>query len=234
MRRSALLCVAALAACTQPVQRVEEQSTAPLPEASYAVAARAGAAVFRILPKESLVLVRVGRSGPMQRLGHEHAVASEDVQGLVQLSDDPAASRADIVMPLRNLLVDQPEHRAKLGLDDGPSAEDIAGTYSNMLKVLEPALYPWAMVHARIADEASGASVLGISVTLHATSHEYLVPVEFSVTEDRLAVRGQLTLRHSDFNLTPFAAAGGLLRVADALDIRFELAGRLQAGPVQP
>ena len=32
-----------------------------------------------------------------------------------------------------------------------------------------------------------------------------------------------MAVQHGDFGLTPFSAAGGLLRVADQLDIEFEL-----------
>ena len=86
----------AIAGCVRPVDMVEESSRAPLPEASYTTAARNGAAVFRVLPAESLILVHVGRAGRMQRLGHEHAVASEDLQGFVEVSDDPGGARADL------------------------------------------------------------------------------------------------------------------------------------------
>jgi len=216
-----------LAGCTQPVAIREETSPPPLPEASYAAAARSGAAVYRLLPQESLILVHVGRAGAMQRLGHEHAVASEDVRGFVEWHADASAARADIAFAVRDLIVDKPQYRERLELDTTPSADDVAGTYANMLRVLEPDTYPWVTAQARIAETGAGKPTLAVSVTLHGTTFEYLVPVDLAVDERRIAVTGHATIRHSDFGLSPFSAAGGLLRVADELDIDFHLVGRV-------
>jgi hypothetical protein len=229
VRRFNLVVLFMLSACTQPVPIEDETATPPLPEASYAEAARAGASVYRILPQESLLLVRVGRSGPMQRFGHEHAVASEDVLGLVEINSDPSASRAHIVLPIRNLVVDKPEYRERLGLDTGPSTDDVAKTYTNMLKVFEPQLYPWVLAEARITTTQNGRSTLAASITLHGSTFKYLLPVELEVDAEQLVVSGQATIRHSDFGVTPFAAAGGLVRVADELEVQFRLVGRAKA-----
>ena len=194
-------------------------------------AERAGSAVYRILPAESLLLVHVGRGGAMQRLGHEHAVASEDLQGLVAIGAEPATSRADIVFPIRNLVVDRHEYRQRLALDTEPSADDIAGTYTNMLKVLEPELYPWATMQAQIVSMDGNQATLSVSVTLHGSAFEYLLPVELYIDRERVEVSGSTTIRHSDFAIAPFTAAGGLLRVADELGIEFHLVGiAMQAG----
>ena len=228
MRRLLFLLLLALTACTQPVAVVDETSRPPLPEASYAEAAIAGSAVYRILPQESLILVRVGRAGRMQRLGHEHAVASEDVHGLIEINDDMSASRAHLAFPIRNLLVDKPEYRGRLQLDTDPSAADIAKTYTNMLKTFEPQLYPWVEALARVAAEEGEQTTLAVSVTLHGEAFEYLVPVELEIGADRIVASGRATIKHSDFGVTPFAAAGGLVQVADELEIDYLFVGRRQ------
>jgi len=227
--RLALLLV--LAACTQPVPIEDETARPPLPEASYAEAAKSGAAVYRILPQQSLILVRVGRAGRMQRLGHEHAVASEDVHGLVEINENPSASRAHVVLPIRNLIVDKAEYRERLELDTGPSADDVAKTYTNMLKVFQPQLYPWVEAQARLATEEGGQATLAVSITLHGASFEYLLPVDLEVDAERLVVSGQATIKHSEFGVTPFAAAGGLVRVADEFEVEFRLVGQPVRSP---
>jgi hypothetical protein len=63
-------------------------------------------------------------------------------------------------------------------------------------------------------------------VTLHGTAFEYLVPVDLKVEPDRFVINGEMTLRHTDFGLTPFSAMGGLLRVADELQLQFALVAR--------
>ena len=68
--------------------------------------------------------------------------------------------------------------------------------------------------------------MLSVSVTLHGTAFEYLVPVDLQVEPDRLVIRGNMTMQHEDFGLTPYSAAGGLLRVARELELQFFLVAR--------
>ena len=218
-------CLVALAACAQHVEKVDEQSSAPLPVASYESAAASGSGVYRILPEESFVLIHVTREGAMKNLGHDHAVASEDLQGYIEINDDPAASRANIVLPLRNLIVDKPEYRDRLGLDTNPSESDVAGTYTNMLKVLGPEFSPWVEIHAIIVSADETTTSLGVSIILNERAADFVVPVELRTEAARLVVSGHTTLNQSDFGLIPFQAAGGLLRVADELEITFHLVG---------
>lgn len=214
-----------LAACAQPIPYERETSPPPLTKEDYVTAARAGATVYQILPGESLILVRVGRAGKMARLGHDHAIASEDVQGFVALAADPSASRADIVMPLLSLIVDQAEYRRRLELDTEISSDDKAGTYGNMRKVLEAKLFPWVKAEARFVSAQSSPPEISVSITLHGLALEYVIPVQIIIDDEHLSVSGRLAVNQSEFGLTPFSAAGGLLRVADELQVDFELVG---------
>ncbi len=217
----------ALAGCVQPEPAPEEPARPLLPEDAYIEAARQGAAVYRIQTTESYVLVRVGRAGSMKNLGHDHAIASEHVEGLVMLRDDPAASRADLLVPLRLLIVDKAEHRAQIGLKGEVSESAIDGTSGNMQdKVLESAIYPWVRIGAKFASAQTDPPTLNVSVTLHGAAFEYLVPVDLQVEPDRLIVKGDMTMQHADFGLTPFSAAGGLMRVAEQLELQFTLVAR--------
>lgn len=221
---------AVCAGCAAPIEVVPELSPAPLPAGTYREAARAGAPVYEILREESIMLVRVGRAGRAKRLGHEHAVASEHLVGFVEFGGDPATARADIVFPLRELVVDNPEHRAHFALDTDPSEDDILGTYGNMLKVLEPDTYPWAAVHLRIASVDGDTLALATSVTVHGMTVEYLLPARIRVDGNRLTADADAVVKHSDFGLEPFSAAGGLLRVADELEVELHVVAR-RIGP---
>jgi hypothetical protein len=75
-----------------------------LPQSVYADAASEGRAVYRIEPEQSLVLMHVGRSGTMKSAGHDHVIASRDVDGYVLIDDDDSASQADLRMPLKSLI----------------------------------------------------------------------------------------------------------------------------------
>jgi hypothetical protein len=61
------------------------------------------------------------------------------------------------------------------------------------------------------------------SITMHDMALEFVMPVQMEINEERLSVSGHLSFGQSDFGLTPFSSAGGLLRVADELQVEFEL-----------
>ncbi len=220
----ALVATAALSGCAARIPFETETSTAPLPVAEYAAEEAGGAAVYQIDAAESQLLVRVGRAGRMAHLGHDHAVASDHLQGYVAIHPDPALSRADIAMPLRDLVVDRATDRAALELDSTPSDDDIAGTYSNMRRVVEAEAFPWAIVKARIS--AADEELLDIAIDMHGQVVSLTVPVSLEVATDRVVVSGEFRVSHTDFALTPFTAAGGLIRVADELDVRFRLVAK--------
>lgn len=228
-RAAVLPLLALLASCAQPVARVDETSAAPLPADSYADAAKSGAAVYRVDPTESMVVAIVGRDGRLKHLGHDHAIASEDLIGYVEINSMRSGSRADLAMPIRNLVVDKAEYRKEFGLDTSPSESDIAGTYTNMLKVLEPESWPWATVRARFAAESGSAQELAVTIELHGMAFDYLVPVDLEITDERVVVSGEFRVMHTDFGLSPYTAAGGLLRVADEVGIRFRVVARRAA-----
>ena len=212
-------CVATLAAgCGETVTKTDEASAAPLPADSYRRVAN-DSAVYRIDPQRSVIIVKTGREGPAARLGHDHAIASERVEGFVEVHDDPAQSRADLVFAVRELVVDKPMYRDQLGLDTDPSESDIAGTYANMLKVVTPDAHPWVRINATIAEPGT----LAVAVTLAGRTVNYLVPATIESDGTQTRVRGAATIRHEDFGLSPFSAVGGLLRVSDELGIRFDI-----------
>jgi hypothetical protein len=53
------------------------------------------------------------------------------------------------------------------------------------------------------------------------------LPVQVQVDAGTLRARGALVLHQPDVGISPFSAAGGLLRGADAVLVRFDLVGRI-------
>jgi hypothetical protein len=195
-----------------------------LPQSVYADAASEGRAVYRIEPEQSLVLMHVGRSGTMKSAGHDHVIASRDVDGYVLIDDDDSASQADLRMPLKSLIVDDTTYRERYGLDGDVSESTVEGTTRNMQdKVLQSEWYPVVEVHAQFAAAEDKPPLFGVAITLHGATFDYLVPVQLEIDPDKLTASGSMTVRHSDFDLVPFSAAGGLLKVADEVAIEFEL-----------
>jgi len=224
MRALPLVLLALLAACAQPEWVPGDTSAPPLPERVYRDAVRQGEAVYRVDSQRSRVFMRTGRDGPMKAAGHDHVIASVDVEGLVLVSTDPERSRADLRLPLQQLVVDDPAYRERFGMEPDLPESAIEGTTRNMQdKVLESSRFPWATASVRVLSMQDGQAELGVSVNLHGMSFDYRVPASLTVDPKNLSVTGSMTVGHADFGMTPFSAAGGLLRVADDIEIVFDI-----------
>lgn len=218
-----MLLVAGMAAsCTPqispPVTVKLAQTPADFPEAYYLQAEVSGSKIYRIDTKGSLITIDVRRGGVLERLGHNHVVASRDVTGYV----DMTAGRADLFVPLDLLVVDEPGLRAEAGLASQLAQEAIEGTRRNMLdKVLETRNYPFAFVRIirRTPDETS----LDAAITLHNTLNNFHFPAKIETTPGGIKISGQMTLNQTDFGITPFSILGGAMQVQDKLDLHFRI-----------
>jgi polyisoprenoid-binding protein YceI len=185
----------------------------------YRAAAAAGTAVYAVDPNASLVTITVRRGGPLARLGHDHVVASHTVSGFAA----PTAGRADIHFRADRLSVDEPALRREAGLATEPSAQAIEGTRTNMLdRVLEAGRFPVITVQARQAADGK----LGATITLHGVSRDVALPASVESGNGQVTASGALSLRQSDFGITPFAVAGGLLSVQDEIEIGYRIVAR--------
>jgi len=217
----AVACAVLLAACTPRAPEQQPLPGAPpdFPAPYYRQALAEGKPVFEVDTAQSLVTIVVRRDGRLARLGHDHVVAARDVTGYVA----PAEGRADFYLRLDRLTVDEPELRAKAGLDTQPSAADIEGTRRNMLEtVLEADKHPFVLLRVR----SIAAQRLSASVTLHGVTRELEIPAKIETGGDQLAASGSFELRQSDFGIVPLAVLGGAIQVRDRMELHFTIRAR--------
>ena len=230
MRRAgliALLAAALVSGCAPPISQlrpVARQPPADFPEQAYRQAAAQGRTVFRVDPASSLVVIEVYRAGSLARLGHDHVVASHDTHGYVL----PDAVNADLYVEIDRLVVDEPALRAEAHFDTQPSAEDVAGTRRNMLGsgVLDAARYPFALVHVAGVSGTGDGRMASVSIALHGMTREMQVPLQIETTVGEMTVSGRLTVRQTDFGITPLSVLGGAIQVKDTIELRFRLRAR--------
>ena len=159
----------------------------------------------------------------LARLGHDHVVASRDVQGYVA----PTEGLADLYVPLDRLTVDEPALRTEAGFDTEPSEADIAGTRANMLgRVLEVERYPFALVTASDVVPGVDNSAAQVAITLHGITRTMRIPVRIATENDEIAVNGGVVLKQSDFGIAPLSILGGAIQVQDELNLRFQMRAR--------
>ena len=193
----------------------------PPPMAGPEPTLQANAAAHQIVAGESLITITVRRDGPLARMGHDHVVATRQIEGFVDLPQ----GRTEMRFRLDQLTVDEAALRKEAGLETQPSADAIDGTRHNMFsKVLQAEAYPWVLVRAAL--EPGKRDALRAQITLHGVTHEYQVPLQLK--EDGASVRanGAFTVKQSDFGIQPFAVFGGALSVKDELELKFAISAR--------
>jgi len=181
---------------------------------------------YRISAEGTQVVIRVFRAGALERLGHNHIISATQIDGTVVV--DGAGGRSSFVLrvPVATLVVDDPELRRQAG--DGfagtPSAADIEGTRDNLLgpRVLDAAAYPLITVRGSTEGETS-SSAASVRFEVKQEGVEKIVPIEALVTDQAISVSGELELSHEELGLRPFRALLGAIRVAELIEVSFEI-----------
>lgn len=218
----ALLASVLMTACAPvlPPPMVAENAPVPadFPATRYRQAEALGKKILRVDAARSSIVIEVHRAGPLARLGHDHVVASHDVGGYVLVTEGVA----DLYIPLERLTVDETALRQEAGLDTRPSPEDIAGTRRNMLnRTLDAGHFPHALVH--ITRATADSPDLNVAITLHGMTRLYEVPARIKAVAGGLIIDGRMSLKQTDFGITPLSVLGGALQVQDGLDLRFHI-----------
>jgi len=232
-RVPAIILAAFLTACAQqPTAPVGSAGEAPadFPESYYRQAAAQGMPVLRVDSATSVIVIEVYRGGSLARLGHDHVIASHEVRGLIA----PRAQRADLYLRLDQLVVDEPDLRKQAGFDTQPSDEDIAGTRRNMLTSMEADAFPYALV--RLAGSGADGRVreleekidqtFDVTITAHGFARTVTAPVRLETRAGILVATGGVTLKQTDFGVTPLSVLGGAIQVKDEVTVRFAIRAR--------
>lgn len=195
-----------------------------LPVQYYEAALQRGDSVYRVDPDNSLVTVYVYREGPLARLGHDHVVADRAVSGLAAWSADATVARADLLLTVASLTVDDPDLREKAGFKSEPSADDISGTRGNMLKSVDADTFPEITARVTLLRPPPDTRV-SVELFWHDVTRVYELPIELSRGADHFSANGTFEVLQSDFGIEPFSVFGGALSVADRLDVSISLRG---------
>jgi polyisoprenoid-binding protein YceI len=183
---------------------------------------------YQIEPARSLLTIRVYRAGTLARMGHNHVVASHDLQGTVYVPADLTRSSFQVRIPVAKLSVDESELRTQAGPDFPPEVPDSAkeGTRRNMLSeaLLDAEQFPEILLTSERVDVSTPTDLLTqIQVTVRNQTHTLAVPVHYELGADALSASGEFSLKHSDLGLTPFSAMLGAIQVQDEMKVRFKV-----------
>lgn len=207
-----------LAGCAAPIAPRQPPVAPTVDAGAWYAAAAARTPVFRIDPVQSLITVKVYRGGPFAAMGHDHLVAVRNLSGFAA----PSEGRADFQFRLDEMTVDETALRAAAGLSKAVPREAVAGTRDNMLgRVLQASSFPLVRLQVRAVQESP--KLLRLTIQLHGVQRTVDVPTALVVANGQLEASGKLTLKQTDFGVTPMSILGGGLVVRDAMDLEFRL-----------
>jgi hypothetical protein len=185
------------------------------------------AVVFQLNPIRSELHILVYRGGPFARLGHNHVVSSNNLSGSVWLTDQLTSCGFDIIVPVADLIVDDPNARKAEGEQFGAAVPQEArdGTRKNMLKPeqLDGESFPRISLHAVSVGGSFETPVIMTRIELKDQIREIPVSANVSLHEKELTATGEFDLKQTDFGITPFSFGMGALQVVDTLHIKFRL-----------
>ena len=218
-----------LAACVVPPRA---PPAAPPPETPAGAAPPAAAA----LPSEHWTIaashleVRVYRDGPMQKLGHNHLITSEALEGSIELREPLTNSSFEIRLPLESLVVDDPQARSTAGSEfaNPVPQKDRDGTRRNLLgeHLLDAARQNVIRLTTEELSGEPGALQARVRVSLRGEEYVVAAPFSLNIEGDRLESHANFRLTHADIGLVPFTVALGVLKVRDDIEIDLRLEAR--------
>jgi hypothetical protein len=186
-----------------------------------------GPGVFRIDASRSSLRLLVYRAGTMARLGHNHVISHQGLEGWVKYSGHLNDASFALNIPVAAFVVDDAALRGEQGPDfAAPVPDDAkAGTLRNMLSesLLDAQRFPVVTLSSTELT-ASGASVtatLAVMVAGHASVLH--VPFVLDARGSELRATGSVAMRQSALGLVPFSIMLGALQVQDEFTVSFEL-----------
>lgn len=184
---------------------------------------------FRVDAAASALRVLVAPAGSLARLGHHHVIGGPVLSGELWVGETVAS---DLVVDVDALQVDPHEWREAEGWE--PLDQDaIDGTRRNLLgpEVLDVERFPEIEVRSVDVSGPDWQPDVIVRVRLRDVVSEHSIPVAVYRSDDRLTISGGFEVDQAQLGMTPFSAAGGALRVAERLQVRFRIVARPDPRP---
>jgi polyisoprenoid-binding protein YceI len=186
-----------------------------------------GAHSYTISPEQSQLYVQVyhARDTIASGFAHDHVVRAGTLQGKVSFDpDNPRACSLSLSVPVRDLVVDEPELRRAVGYEDMLDDRDRNKVRANMLAEgqLDAATYPTIDFRAADCRPVEGKDEVyqvRLTVTVRGKQKTRPVIVHIETEGDSLRARNAFNMKHSDFGMEPYSALMGA--VGNAQPIRF-------------
>ena len=187
---------------------------------------------YSISSETSWIKVLIYPDGPLKHLGHHHVISHQNIKGNVQFASDPIDSIISIEFAVDEFTVDDYELRKQEGGDfDGEVPQkDIDGTKKNMLseKLLNSIEFPSIKIKSKSIEGQHPDYEVRSDVNIKDRNFNLVFPARVNYDKKSFVSSGEINLSHDMLGLTPFSAAGGLLKVRDLMVVRYKINGLIQ------
>lgn len=178
--------------------------------------------------EQSEVRILVYKQGLLSAFGHNHVVTSHDLTGYVQANAaHPQQSEFAITMPVNSLIMDNEQARQEEGeaFKSELSAAAKQKTKEHMLgdKILKADASLEVRVTGTLASWNSSKAEIKTDITIRGITRSMLLPVTLSHNNSSLTAVGQLSIKLSDFAITPFKSFRGIFALQDTLLIKYKI-----------
>lgn len=177
------------------------------------------AKVLKVDPASSQVTIRVGKGGAFSFAGHEHEVVAPAVGGEVHL-DEGDLARSSVTLEF--------DAAALKVTGKGEPAKDVPEVQRVMLseRVLDVKKFPKVLFKSRSVKVTNGSNadstlVIVGDLTLHGQTRPIEVPARVTLAGGKVAAKGTFEIKQTAFGIEPVSAAGGTVRVKDAVMVTF-------------
>lgn len=189
---------------------------------------------YTIDPAASEIHWRIYKAGAFARFGHNHVIAIAEPTGTVEVAANLAESTFTLQFQVAELSVDDAQLRQRYGEDFAsvPSADDIAGTATNMLteQVLNGAMFPSISVVGTQLSGLGPDQTIELSIAMLGRTVALSVPVDVSFDGATVRARAAFRLQHEDLGMEPFSVMMGALQVAPEIDFTIDVRAAMQGG----
>lgn len=174
----------------------------------------------------SALTIRVGRAGLFGFAGHEHEVVAPRLEGTV-LADPEDLSRSSVALRF--------EAAALTVTGKGEPADDVPKVQARMVgpELLDVTRFPAITFQSRKVSGrlvAPGRYELQVTgdLALHGTTRSVTLALRVELSGDDLTASGELSLRHTDFDMKPVSVAG-VVKVRNEIEVDYRIVARLAA-----
>lgn len=178
---------------------------------------------YRLRPTNTFaaVIVYNDDSKLLSRLGHDHVVRADEFTSTITVDTDaPGELRFSLDFPVRQLVVDDPGDRERVGLEKELSDKDRRSTRENMLAEDQLNAEECGTIGFRVDGARPGDTdddwLLEARLKIRHQPHTFDFPVSVQF-DPQLTVSGRVDLTHDQLGLTPYRGPMGTIRNAQEL-----------------